>query len=212
MCVILVNTLSLILWTVPTLKVFYALWFHLVEYCTVSVSVVQCGLRFWAAPRPTPEGKRWPQRFRFVISPTGLIDAVVILPSFVAIAALVIFGDSFGLSSLLAIRLLTRSAKLARYFPGGRRLGLALRLKAGQLLTAVAGLLVVLVIAAALLRDRQPSRRFSTAFVSRQPDLPNCRRLVLPVHLVWWLSARQADITWVVATRRGAWPPRYAPG
>ena len=86
-----------------------------------------------------------------MLSPTGLIDAGAILPSLVAIVVLVLFGDSFSLSFLLAIRLLTRSAKLARYFPGGRRLGLALRLKAGQLLTAVAGLLVVLVIAAALM-------------------------------------------------------------
>ena len=150
-CVILVNTLSLILWTVPSLNASYSLWFHLVEYCTVSVFVVEYGLRLWASPEANPEGKPWPQRLRFVISPTGLIDVAAILPSLVAIAMLLIFGDSFSLSFLLAIRLLTRSAKLARYFPGGRRLGLALRLKAGQLLTAMVGLLVVLVIAAALM-------------------------------------------------------------
>ena len=150
-CVILVNTLSLILWTIPTLKASYAFWFHLVEYCTVSVFVVEYGLRFWAAPEANLEGKPWPQRLRFVISTTGIIDAAAILPSLVAIVALLISGDSLSLSFLLAIRLLTRSAKLARYFPGGRRLGLALRLKAGQLLTAVAGLMVVLIIAAALM-------------------------------------------------------------
>ena len=49
------------------------------------------------------------------------------------------------------MRLLTRSAKLARYLPGGRRLGRALRMKAGQMATAVIGLIVVLVIAAALM-------------------------------------------------------------
>ncbi len=150
-CVILVNTVSLILWTVPTLKVAYSLWFHLVEYCTVSVFVVEYGLRFWAVAEANPNGNTWRQRLRFVLSPTGLIDAAAILPSLVAIAVLAISGDSLSLSFLLAIRLLTRSAKLARYFPGGRRLGMALRLKAGQLLTAVAGLLVVLVIAAALM-------------------------------------------------------------
>ena len=73
--------------------------------------------------------------------------------------ALVIFGDSFSLSFLLAIRLLTRSAKLARYFRGGQPLGLALRLKAGQLLTAVTGLLVVLVIAAALMYCAESATR-----------------------------------------------------
>ena len=151
MCVILVNTLSLILWTVPSLKDSYSLWFHLVEYCTVSVFVVEYGLRFWATPAANPQESPWRQRLRFVLSPTGLIDVGAIVPSLVAVAVLVISGDSLSLSFLLAIRLVTRSAKLARYFPGGRRLGMALRLKAGQLLTAVAGLLVVLTIAAALM-------------------------------------------------------------
>ena len=150
-CVILVNTLSLILWTVPSLKDSYSFWFHLVEYCTVSVFVVEYGLRFWATPAANPQESPWRQRLRFVLSPTGLIDAGAIVPSLVAVAVLVISGDSLSLSFLLAIRLVTRSAKLARYFPGGRRLGMALRLKAGQLLTAVAGLLVVLTIAAALM-------------------------------------------------------------
>ena len=171
-CVILVNTLSLILWTVPSLNDTYALWFHLVEYCTVSVFVVEYGLRFWAVPEADPERSPWRQRLRFVISPTGLIDAGAILPSLVAIVVLVLFGDSLSLSFLLAIRLLTRSAKLARYFPGGRRLGLALRLKAGQLLTAVAGLLVVLVIAAALMYFAESAA---------QPDIFNS----IP-SAMWW--------------------------
>ncbi len=149
--VILVNTLSLILWTVPSLKDPYSLWFHLVEYCTVAVFVVEYGLRFWAAPEASAVGNPWRQRRRFVLSPTGLVDAAVILPSLAAILVLLISGDNLSLSFLLAVRLLTRSAKLVRYFPGGRRLGMALRLKAGQLLTAVVALLVVLVIAAALM-------------------------------------------------------------
>ena len=149
--VILINTLSLILSTVPSLKNAYSLWFHLVEYSTVAVFLVEYGLRFWAAPEGHAAGNPWRQRLRFVLSPTGLVDAAAILPSVVAIFVLLISGDSLSLSFLLAVRLLTRSAKLARYFPDGRRLGTALRLKASQLLTAVAGLLVVLVIAAALM-------------------------------------------------------------
>ena len=149
--VILLNTVSLILWTVPSLTSAYSLWFHLVEYGTVSVFVVEYGLRFWAAPEANGGASPWQQRWRFVVSPTSLIDAAAILPSLAAIVVLLISGDSVSLSFLLVLRLVTRSAKLARYFPGGRRLGMALRLKAGQLLTAVAGLLVVLVIAAALM-------------------------------------------------------------
>ena len=149
--VILVNTVSLILWTVPSLQDAYSHWFHLVEYLTVAVFVVEYGLRLWAAPEAQTSRSSWHQRTRFVLSPTGLVDAAAILPSIVAIFVLLIFGDSLSLSFLLVARLLTRSAKLARYFPGGRRLGMALRLKAGQLLTAVVGLIVVLVIAASLM-------------------------------------------------------------
>ena len=112
---------------------------------------VEYGLRFWAAPEAAAGRNPWRQRFRFVVSPTGLIDAAAVLPSLAGILALLISGNSLSLSFLLAVRLITRSAKLARYFPGGRRLGMALRLKAGQLFTAVAALLVVLVVAAALM-------------------------------------------------------------
>ena len=149
--VILINTISLILWTVPTLKASYSTWFHLVEYCTVLVFVLEYALRLWAAPEADLEREPWRQRLRFVISPTGLIDAAAILPSVAAIIVLVAAGDTLSLSFLLAVRLLTRSAKLARYFPGGRRMGIAIKLKGGQLLTTVSGLLVILVIAAALM-------------------------------------------------------------
>ena len=61
------------------------------------------------------------------------------------------YGDGINLSFLLTVRLLTRTVKLARYFHGWRRLGLAFRLKTGQLVTAVAGLLAVHTIAASLM-------------------------------------------------------------
>ena len=46
---------------------------------------------------------------------------------------------------------MTRTAKLARYFPAARRLVIAVRQKGGQLLTTVVALLVALVIAATLM-------------------------------------------------------------
>ena len=56
-----------------------------------------------------------------------------------------------NLTFLLAVRLLTRSTKLMRYFPAGRRVGRAIRDKRGQLLTAVVAMLIVLVIASSLM-------------------------------------------------------------
>jgi voltage-gated potassium channel len=80
-----------------------------------------------------------------------LIDASALLPSAIGAALLLITGEGPALLFFLAVWLLTRSAKLAPYFPGGRRLGRAIRLESGQLLTAVAGLMFVLVIAAGLM-------------------------------------------------------------
>ncbi len=149
--VILINTVSLILWTVPSLVEGYSFWFRLSEYGTVGVFVFEYTVRFWAAAEGFGEGGVWRRRVRFMVSPAALIDGGVLLPSLVAVVILLTGGDELSLSFLLAIRLLTRFAKLARYLPGGRRVGMAIRSRSGQLLTAVIGLLVVLVIAAALM-------------------------------------------------------------
>lgn len=151
MAIIVVNTLFLILWTVDSLKTAHHHWFHVVEIATVAVFVLEYGLRLWAAPEADRSENPWRQRWRHARSGTALIDAAALMPSLAAVVVLLWHGDGLSLSFLLAVRLLTRSAKLARYLPGGRRLGMALRMKAGQMATAVFGLVVVLVIAAALM-------------------------------------------------------------
>ncbi len=149
--IILINSASLILWTMPDLREGYSFWFRLSENCTVGVFVFEYAVRFWAAAEGFGEGRSWRRRVRFMMSPAALIDGAVLLPSLAALVILLTGGEGLSLSFLLVIRLLTRSAKLARYLPGGRRLGMAIRSKSGQLLTAVVGLLVVLVLAAALM-------------------------------------------------------------
>ena len=151
--VILINSMALILWTVPDLASSYGFWFHIVEYCTVAVFLAEYVLRFWTAPEAAPDlaTAGWRQRWRYVRSPHALVDAAALAPSVVAVVILLSGVGGPSLSFLLAARLLTRTAKLARYFPAARRLGLALREKSGQLLTTVAALLVALVIAAALM-------------------------------------------------------------
>lgn len=149
--VIITNTLCLILWTVDSLEQSYRFWFYLTEFTTIAVFAVEYCLRFWVAPESDPSGNPWRQRWRFVRSTTALIDMAALAPSLIACVILLWHGDSLNLTFLLAIRLLTRSAKMARYLPGGRRLGMALRMKAGQMGTAVVGLVVVLVFAATMM-------------------------------------------------------------
>lgn len=149
--VILMNAASLILITVPGLAAAYAFWFHFVEYCAVSVFIAEYLLRLWTAPESNPDAAPWRQRWRYIRSPSALVDAAALVPSAAAALLLLLDGSGANLTFLLTVRLLTRSAKLARYFPPGRRLAYGLRRKASQLLTTVACLVIVLIIAASLM-------------------------------------------------------------
>ena len=151
--VIVANSVALVLWTVPDLASSYGLWFHLIEYCTVGIFLTEYALRFWLAPEsaPNPEAAGWRRRWRYLVSLHALVDAAALVPSGVAVILLLFGSDGPSLSFLLTVRLLTRTAKLARYFPAARRLVTAVRQKAGQLLTTVVALLVALVIAATLM-------------------------------------------------------------
>ena len=151
--VIIINSISLILWTVPRFAASFTLGFHTIEYCTVSIFFVEYALRLWTAPEAATntDGSEWRCRWRYLRSPNALVDAAALAPSAVGIIIFLFNGVGPTLSFLLTVRLLTRTAKLARYFPAARRLGIAIRLKGSQLLTAVAGLLIALVIAASLM-------------------------------------------------------------
>ena len=151
--IILINSASLILWTVPRFAVSWATVFHLIEYTTIGIFLVEYSLRLWTAPESDDESRRseWGQRWRYVWSPNALVDAAALAPSAIGAIVLLASGAGPSLSFLLTVRLLTRTAKLARYFPAARRLGMAMRLKGSQLLTTVAGLFIALVIAAALM-------------------------------------------------------------
>ena len=158
--VVATNSTSLILWTVPRFRVEYGVWFQVFEDITVAVFLVEYVMRLWSAPEAGPDESAWRQRWRYVRSPVALIDAAALAPSLAAVAILLIAGSGPSLSFLLATRLLTRTVKLARYFPGGRRLAVVLRQKGSQLLATAAALLVVLVIAASLMyfveKDAEP--------------------------------------------------------
>ena len=149
--VIAINSTSLILWTVPHLRAGYDVWFHLIEDVTIGVFTAEYALRLWSVPESDLDQPAWRQRLRYVRSPVALIDAAALAPSVGAAVALLATGAGPNLSFLLAVRLLTRTVKLARYFPGGRLIATVFRQRAGQLLTTLGGLLLVLVIAAALM-------------------------------------------------------------
>ena len=78
-------------------------------------------------PRRKTTGPAWRQRWRYVSSPVALIDAAALAPSAVAVGRFLTTGGGPNLSFLPAVRLLTRTVKLARYFPRGRLIAVVVR-------------------------------------------------------------------------------------
>ena len=97
--VILINSASLILWTMPSLKADYVIRFHVIEFCTIAVFLAEYVLRFWTALEANPEVADWGQRWRYVGSPSALIDAPALIPSATAAVASLVTGD--GLSPVV---------------------------------------------------------------------------------------------------------------
>ena len=97
--VILINSASLILWTMPSLKADCVIRFHVIEFCTIAVFLAEYVLRFWTAPGANPEVADWGQRWRYVGSPSALIDAPALFPSATAVVAPLVTGD--GLSPVV---------------------------------------------------------------------------------------------------------------
>ena len=91
--VILINSASLILWTMPSLKADYVIRFHVIELCTIAVFLTEYVLRFWTASEANPEVADWGQRWRYVGSPSALIDAPALVPSATAVVASLVTGD-----------------------------------------------------------------------------------------------------------------------
>ena len=60
--VVVINSTSLILWTVPSFRADFDVWFHLIEDITVAVFLVEYALRLWSAPEAGLGGSPWRQR------------------------------------------------------------------------------------------------------------------------------------------------------
>ena len=54
LAIIVINSASLILWTVPHLRPQYGPWFHVIEYIAVAVFVAEFAFRLWVAPEEDP--------------------------------------------------------------------------------------------------------------------------------------------------------------
>jgi voltage-gated potassium channel len=126
-----------------------------IHVAAVAVFVVEFLLRLWTAPEADPAlfTAPWTARGRYVLSPSGLIDAVVIAPPLLALLVLVP-RDWLALAAILAL------FKLFRYLPALALMGAVLRREGRSLLASLVAMGVLLVVVSTLMyvleRDAQP--------------------------------------------------------
>ena len=110
MLLVVVNILAVIIASEHSIYLEYKLWFDSFEYFSVAIFSVEYLLRLWtAALNPQFEGSPWQRRRRYMLSLSGMVDLIAILPS-----SLTFLIPGIDLRSLRAIRLL-RILKFTHY-------------------------------------------------------------------------------------------------
>jgi voltage-gated potassium channel len=114
---ILINVVAVALESVPALEARYAPIFTFVEFVSLVVFTVEYGLRVWCAVEHPPYRRlsAGRARLRYILSPSGLVDLVAVLPFWLAP---VLPADL----RVLQIFRMVRFFKLARYSPAMRSL------------------------------------------------------------------------------------------
>ncbi|MBX9992894.1 cyclic nucleotide-gated ion channel [Phreatobacter oligotrophus] len=154
---ILVNVVAVILESVPAIAGAYGTLFVVVEIVSTVIFTIEYGVRLWTAPEhPLLQAMRpLRARLRHAMSPSMVVDLIVILPFYVSLIG------GIDLRFLLLLRL-ARFFKLARYSPGFASLTEALWSERRALGASLIIFIGVLVIAAAAMRlaehDAQPDK------------------------------------------------------
>ena len=153
----LVNTVAVVLESVPRYAVDYAAVFAAIEIISTVVFTTEYLLRLWVATEHAPNRELKPgrARLRYATSTDGLVDLVSVLPFWLA------FVIPFEFRIILLVRTV-RFLKLARYSPALRSLLDALYSERRALFGCVVILLGTTLITASFMhlveRDAQPDK------------------------------------------------------
>lgn len=138
---ILLNTLAVILATVPQLPATLLATLAIFEVGSVLIFTLEYGLRVWACTILTPFAHPLTGRLRFMVTPLALIDVIAIVPFYLPLLVTLDVRFLFALRLLRLFRLL----KIGRYAPSLRLFGGVLREKKDELVLAlgIVGLLLL---------------------------------------------------------------------
>src|SRR4051812_25287927 len=155
--VIVVTVTAICMETLAPLRESYGSLFAAIEVAAIAIFTVEYALRWWVAPERDATGaaEPWRSRWRYAISPFGLIDLLAILPFYIDIF---VPGDPDWLRVLRLLRLL----KMARYAPGLSLFVAVMRNESRPLLAALLVMMVLLVVESGVMfileRRAQPEK------------------------------------------------------
>ena len=154
-----INVIALVLGTMNELFDAAPQAFDLINSVSVAIFTVEYLLRVWSCTADPRYSGSIKGRLRFMLSPLMLIDLLSILPFFVL---LLYDQQALDLRAFRALRLVARAARLTRYSPGFHTLAAVIEARKYELLTVVAVLVVMLVLAASLMyfaeKEAQPEK------------------------------------------------------
>ncbi len=166
-CLILLNTVSIVLETVQPIKARYTLWFEMLETVSVALFTLEYLGRLWSCVVVPEYASPLVGRLRFALTPGSLIDLISILPFYLSLAEL----DLRILWMLRFLRLF-RLLKLTRYSVAISLLGGTIHSRRAELLATGLLMFLVLIIASTLMffaeHEAQPDKF---------PDIPTA---------MWW--------------------------
>ena len=152
---IFLNTVAIILHTVPTIGQKYNSFFIEFEVFSVTVFTIEYLLRVWSCVEQ-PQYKHWFYgRLKFVFSAWGIIDLLAIFPFFYSY-----FSTDLGFVRVLRLLRILRLFRVSRYFHALRVIQNVIRAKKEELLLSMSFILFLLVISSSLVfyieHDAQP--------------------------------------------------------
>jgi len=147
---ILLNVVAVIIETIPSIGSRFHVQFLVFDYASVAVFTIEYAVRVWASTVDPRYKKPFVGRLRYALSFNGLVDLLAILPFY---AALLTPATLLDLRFLRILRLMrfVRVLKIGRYSEAMDRLKRVYYAKRSDLAVALAGVLVVLVVASSLM-------------------------------------------------------------
>ena len=144
---IALNTLAVVLETVPSLAAGYGTFFFWFEGASVVIFTIEYGLRLWSCT--IRERFRAPVRgrLRFMVTPLALVDLMAIFPFYLPLLVQI----DFRFIRILRFVRLFRLLKMSRYMRSLRLFGTVVHEKKEELMIAIGMVLVILLFASSVM-------------------------------------------------------------